>query len=136
MKCLKSYSARRKDFRGCKKYVWWASQDKIDFLWWLLDLDDIEHNQNEKKETIKIQLIKISREYYIDPLNYFTFKKWLVGQWIWENFPMDKFLEKIYITFFNTKLSKTKKIEMFINTMRNEQNEMWEKLIVELKETP
>ena len=117
-----------------KKYVWWASQDKIDFLSSMLDIDDIEHWQDEKKETIKIQLIRISREYYIDPLNYFSFKKGLVWQWIRENFPMDSFLEKIYITFFNTKITKTKKIETFINTMRNEQNNMWEKLIVELKE--
>jgi hypothetical protein len=52
-----------------KRIVLSACIEKLKFLDEQLELDDIEHNQTEKKKHIKSQLAKFSRELYIDPLN-------------------------------------------------------------------
>jgi hypothetical protein len=45
-----------------------ACIEKLKFLDEQLELDDIEHNQEEKKKHIYSQLAKFSRELYVEPL--------------------------------------------------------------------
>ena len=109
-----------------KRLVLSACFEKLRFLWEQLDLDDIEHNQDDKKSMIKWQLIKLSRELYIDPLNKYSTKRGLVWEWIWRTFPMEKFLNEIYRVFFDVKMNKHKKNQLFLSIMQTYQNELWE----------
>lgn len=103
-----------------------ACIEKLDFLDNMLSLDDITHNQEEKKKQIASELKRFSRDLYLDPLNDFTTKRWPLGDWIATTFPMTNFLEEIYKIFFNTQIERFKKRKMFLNIMEIYQNNLWE----------
>lgn len=109
-----------------KRCVLAACYEKLKFLEDMLDLDDITHNIDLKKKQIRSQLIRFSNELYLDPLNAFTTDKWLLWDWIAENFQMEDFLSEIYRVFFDTQIEKNKKRKLFLTTMVTYQNDMWE----------
>lgn len=82
-----------------KRCVRSACIEKLDFLDNMLALDDITHNQEEKKKQITSQLKRFSRDLYVDPLNEFSSKRWPVWDWIGITFPMERFLEEIFKIF-------------------------------------
>ncbi len=109
-----------------KRLVLSACIEKIKFLEEQLELDDIEHNQEDKKKHIKSHLLKLSRELYLDPLNKFTTKRGLVWDWIMRQFPFESFCDEIFRIFFDTKINRYKKRNLFLNIMTTYQNSMWE----------
>lgn len=115
-----------------KRCVRSACIEKLDFLDNMLALDDITHNQEEKKKQITSQLKRFSRDLYVDPLNEFSSKRWPVWDWIGITFPMERFLEEIFKIFFNIEIDRYKKRKLFLNIMELYQNSLWEEFKIYL----
>lgn len=111
-----------------KKFVWAAWTVKLDFIKQRLEKNNLVAREDRIKSQIKAELIRISTEEYITPLNKYNTKVWLLGTWVGNNFPMDEFLEEIYEVIFREDSDIDRKLSDITTLMKSYQNELWSEL--------
>lgn len=109
------------------------SEDKLKYLKDLLIKNSIQERKETLKENIRTELMKQSA-IYIQELNNYNTSAWLVGDYIYNNFPMDKFLKDLYTIFFEDIKNKNKElvIENKINDIRSLMSRYQQKTVKDL----
>lgn len=115
-----------------KGKVWIASKAKLDYIEKRLRKNNIYERQDIIKRQIRAELERISKEEYLDYLNWFSFSWWLVWDWVWKNFPMDDFVEELFDVIFHVyewseKEIISKKMRQCQDLMIAYQSELWNK---------
>lgn len=82
------------------KYIQSAMEPKLDYIEDRLEKNNLVWRKEKIKDHIKSELIRFSKIYYIDPLKRYNTKIWLLWTWIWDNYPMEEFLEEVYDVVF------------------------------------
>jgi len=77
------------------------------------------------RQAIKLELVRQSQE-YINKLNSFSHKDLgRLGDYVASNFPMDEFLNRIYLIVFDENLSHKEKVKSSLHLMLDMQNTIW-----------
>jgi len=80
--------------------MWYASIKKLDFIKQELTNNDIVRRKVALKKNIRTTFEAYTRE-YIDDFNQFNVSNVVkLGEYIWEHFPMDIFMEEVYNDVF------------------------------------
>ena len=118
--------------------IWYASREKLEYIQRRLELNNINTRANEIKVGVRAELVKLTKE-SVAKLNEFNSTILNLGDWLWENFDFEPFLEDVYKIILrkdNDDLDKKTNIHLKIrdisDIMKKYQNKMMDKMRREL----
>ena len=118
-----------------KKYVLAASFEKLSFIKARLEKNNLKERRLLIERQIRSELVRISKNEYITPLNHFTTPLWPLGDWINNNFHFEDFIVEVYDVVFRNENKEdiSNKLNDITTIMKSYQNELWDTLYIEMK---
>lgn len=93
-----------------KTKVWFASEEKLKFIKERLTKNHLRDRENQVKRSITSELQRRTEE-YVEYLNKFNTRVWLVWDYISENFEWDDFMKEVFDVIFR-KPKKDEPVEL------------------------
>lgn len=106
-----------------KKTMLSWSYKKLDFLEKRLNKNDIVKRADIIKRQIKIELLRLSDEEYLNFLDWFILNWVKLGQYIRDSFKFDEFIEEVFDAFFDEKSDIPRKLKNILEVMKFHQSE-------------
>ena len=113
-----------------KKYVLSASFEKLDYIKQRLEKNNLKKRKDLIEKQLRAELIRISNESYITPLNHFNTPVWPLWDYVKNNFDFDNFIQEVYDVIFRNEEKEDipRKLQDITTVMKVYQNTLYDKL--------